>query len=152
MLSLLAGNSFLRVQGLLGGASKSTVHAMLYDVAEETRRIKPQFLHMPTQEMIDDTARALNHKYHIYNASGIVNIYTQSSRDAEPFDFLCGSGSAEPPLKLTAVFYSDIKSRKNFVFQVNILHLMLFRDLLKLHLTIHYNFYLKIQQLHKSKQ
>ncbi len=71
----MGGNSFLRIGGLCGGAAKSTVHSMLYDVARQCRRIKPDFLHMPSQQMINDTARVIYHKYKIFNVAGTLLIF-----------------------------------------------------------------------------
>ncbi len=41
VLNLLGGNNFFWIGGLIGGASKSTMHAMLYDVNRQCKRIKP---------------------------------------------------------------------------------------------------------------
>ncbi len=39
-LCLVGGNFFMCVQGLCGGASKSTIYKMLYDVAHKSKRVK----------------------------------------------------------------------------------------------------------------
>ncbi len=63
ILNLLGGNNFLRIGGLIGGASKSTMHNMLYDVIRQCQRNKPDVLYLPTQEMIDENARLIFKKY-----------------------------------------------------------------------------------------
>ena len=67
---MLGGNNFLRIGRLIGGASKSTMFNMLYDVIRQCQRIKPDVLFLPTQEMINDNARVIFEKYKMFNVAG----------------------------------------------------------------------------------
>ena len=60
----------MRVEARCGRSSKTTVFKTLYEVAERCRTVKAQFMHMPTQDMIDNNARAIYNKYRLFNVAG----------------------------------------------------------------------------------
>ena len=55
----LAGGSFQHVDGLCAGGSKSTVHRHLYRFLKAFLLLKPQFIHLPTREMMEENARSI---------------------------------------------------------------------------------------------
>ena len=70
-LHLMAGANFQRVEGLCVGGSKSSAHRLLYRFVDGLRLHKATYVQMPTREEMDENARAIFAKYHIWNAVGV---------------------------------------------------------------------------------
>ena len=63
-LSLLAGNHLQRIGGIVGGVSQSTQYKILMKVVKAVNVVlKDQFLHLPSEEMLQRNAEENLRKY-----------------------------------------------------------------------------------------
>ena len=69
-LHYVGGASFQRTEGVCAGSSTSTAHKSFYTFASALQRFKPYIVHMPTREIMEENAREVWNKHHIYNVIG----------------------------------------------------------------------------------
>ena len=88
-LHQLADGGFHRVQGECSWAAKSTCQEALYHFVSGLRVHKAEFLHMPTRQMMEDNARCIQEKYHLWNVvagiDGCHVVFKEAPRGLDPF-------------------------------------------------------------------
>ena len=88
-LHQLADGGFHRVQGECSWAAKSTFQEALYRFVSALRVHKAQFVHMPTRQMMEDNARCIQEKYHLWNVvagiDGCHVVFKEAPRGLDPY-------------------------------------------------------------------